>query len=408
MENVFNILKERGFIEQTTHEKEIIQLLGDEKITFYIGMDPTADSLHVGHFLTLMAMGHMQRAGHRPICLVGGGTGMIGDPTDRTDMRRVMTKDEIQSNVNKFKTQISRFIDFDDDKAIMVDNADWLLNLNYVEFIRNYGIHFSVNKMLTADAYKSRFEKGLSFFEFNYMLMQSYDYLELFRKYNCKLQFGGNDQWSNILGGINLIKKCENQQAYGMTFPLLTTSDGKKMGKSMGGALWLDKNKATPFDFYQFFRNTADDDVIKFLKLLTFLPMDEINELSKLKDKEINKAKEILAFEITKLVHGEDEANKALEGAKALFSGSGAKGSAPVSTIDKNVFSDGISLMDLLLQLKLVPSKSEGRRLIIQGGIRINEVPIKDFKYIVTLNDFNDNKILVQKGKKVFHQVELI
>ncbi len=407
MKNVYDTLLERGFVEQTTHEEEIIKLLNDEKVTFYIGFDPTADSLTAGHYMTLMAMSHLQKAGHKPIVLVGGGTGMVGDPTDRTEMRQLMPREQVEHNVNNFKKQISRFIDFEDDKAIMVDNGDWLLDLKYVDFIREYGVHFSVNKMLTADAYKSRFEKGLSFFEFNYMLMQSYDFLELNRKFDCKLQLGGNDQWSNIIGGINLIRRCENKSAYGLTFPLLTTADGKKMGKSQAGAVWLDPNKTTPFDFFQYFRNCHDDDVIKFLKLLTFLPMEEINELSKLQDNEINKAKEILAFEITKIVHGEEEATKALEGARALFSGAGAKGSAPSTTMNSSDFADGKGLIELLEELKLIPSRGEGRRLIQQGGVKLNDVKIDDFKYNVTLNDFEDNKLMIQKGKKTFHQIEL-
>ncbi len=405
MGNVYNTLTERGFVEQTTHEEEIIKLLEKEKVTFYIGFDPTADSLTVGHYMTLMAMSHMQRAGHRPVVLVGGGTGMVGDPTDRTEMRQLMSVEQVKNNVNNFKKQISRFIDFEDDNAIMVDNGDWLLDLKYVEFVREYGVHFSVNKMLTADAYKSRFEKGLSFFEFNYMLMQSYDYLELNRRFGCKLQMGGNDQWSNIIGGINLIRRCDNKSAYGLTFPLLTTADGKKMGKSQAGAVWLDERKTPPFDLFQYFRNVHDDDVIKFLKLLTFLPLDEINELAKLKDNEINKAKEILAFEITKIVHGEDEAKKALEGARALFSGGGAKGSAPTTNMKKSEFENGKGLIELLDDLKLVPSRGEARRLISQGGVKINEEKITDPHTIITLDLFENNKIMIQKGKKTFHEV---
>ncbi len=407
MSNVYDILVERGFVEQTTHTEEIIELLEKEKITFYIGFDPTADSLTVGHYMTLMAMSHMQRAGHRPIVLVGGGTGMVGDPTDRTEMRQLMSPEQVKSNVNNFKKQISRFIDFENDKAIMVDNGDWLLNLKYVEFVREYGVHFSVNKMLTADAYKSRFEKGLSFFEFNYMLMQSYDFLELNRRFDCKLQMGGNDQWSNIIGGINLVRRCDNKSAYGLTFPLLTTADGKKMGKSQAGAVWLDDKKTTPFDLFQYFRNVHDADVIKFLKLLTFLPIEEINELSKLKDNEINKAKEVLAFEVTKIVHGEDEARKALEGARALFSGAGAKGSAPTTTMNKDDFSEGKGLIELLDNLKLVPSRGEARRLITQGGVRINDEKITDPQAIITLECFVDEKIMIQKGKKTFHEIIL-
>ncbi len=408
MSNVYDTLMSRGFIEQTTHEEEIIKLLKEEKVTFYIGFDPTADSLTVGHYMTLMAMAHMQRAGHRPIVLVGGGTGMVGDPTDRTEMRQLMSEEKVKSNVNNFKKQISRFINFDDDKAIMVDNGDWLLDLKYVNFIREYGVHFSVNKMLTADAYRSRFEKGLSFFEFNYMLMQSYDYLELNRRFDCKLQMGGNDQWSNIIGGINLIRRCDNKSAYGLTFPLLTTADGKKMGKSQAGAVWLDETKTTPFDLFQYFRNVHDDDVIKFLKLLTFLPLEEINELSKLKDNEINKAKEILAFEITKIIHGEDEAKKALDGARALFSGAGAKGSAPTTEMAKNIFENEKGLIELLDELKLVPSRGEARRLITGGAVKLNDVKIMDPYYNVTVENFEDNKLMIQKGKKVFHEIKLV
>ncbi len=408
MNNVYNTLIERGFIEQTTHEKEIIKILNEEKVTFYIGFDPTADSLTVGHYMTLMAMAHMQRAGHRPIVLVGGGTGMVGDPTDRTEMRQLMSKEQVKNNVNNFKKQISRFIDFDDDKAIMVDNGDWLLDLKYVEFIREYGVHFSVNKMLTADAYKSRFEKGLSFFEFNYMLMQSYDFLELNRRFDCKLQMGGNDQWSNIIGGINLIRRCDNKSAYGLTFPLLTTADGKKMGKSQAGAVWLDETKTSPFDLFQYFRNIHDDDVIKFLKLLTFLPLEEIEQLSKLKDNEINKAKEVLAFEITKIIHGEDEAKKALDGARSLFSGAGAKGSAPTTEMKKSIFENEKGLIELLDELKLIPSRGEARRLITAGAVKLNDVKITDPYYNITLENFEDNKLMIQKGKKVFHEIKLI
>ncbi len=407
MSNVYNTLLERGFIEQITHEDEIIKMLNNEKVTFYIGFDPTADSLTVGHYMTLMAMSHMQRAGHRPIVLVGGGTGMVGDPTDRTEMRQLMTKQQVEKNVNNFKKQISHFIDFEDDKAIMLDNAEWLLNLKYVEFVREYGVHFSVNKMLTADAYKSRFEKGLSFFEFNYMLMQSYDFLELNRKYGCKLQMGGNDQWSNIIGGINLLRRCDGKEGFGLTFPLLTTADGKKMGKSQAGAVWLDAKKTTPYELFQYFRNVHDADVIKFLKLLTFLSMDEINELAKLKDNEINKAKEILAYEITKTIHGEEEAKKAQDGARALFSGDGARGSAPKTKMKKIQFETGKGLIVLMEELKLVPSRAEARRLIIQGAVKLNDVKIEDPYYMINIEDFIDDKLLVQKGKKVFHQVEI-
>ena len=331
MENAFEVLKERGFIEQLTHPEEIEELFGKEKITFYIGFDPTADSLHVGHFLTVMAMSHMQRCGHRPICLMGGGTGMVGDPTGKTDMRRMMTVEEIDHNVECFKKQLSRFIDFSDDKAIIVNNADWLRNLNYIEFLREIGSVFSVNKMLTAECFKTRMEKGLSFLEFNYMIMQSYDFLELNRRYGCVMQLGGNDQWSNILGGVDLIRRKENKPAYGMTFQLLTNSEGKKMGKTEKGAVWLDPEKTSPYEFYQYWRNVGDKDVEKCLRLLTFLPMDEVRRLGALEGSEINKAKEVLAYELTKIVHGEEEAKKADVAAKALFMGGNAGGSIPTT-----------------------------------------------------------------------------
>lgn len=406
--NVFDILNERGFIAQATHEEEIKRKLGNEKITFYIGMDPTADSLHVGHFLTVMAMAHMQRAGHRPILLVGGGTGVVGDPTDRTDMRKMMTREEIDHNCEQFKKQLSNFIDFEDDKAIMVNNADWLLELKYVEFIRDYGVHFSVNRMLTADSYRTRFENGLSFFEFNYMLMQSYDFLELFRKYNCTMQLGGNDQWSNIIGGIDLIRKIENAQAYGLTFTLLTTSDGKKMGKSQNGAVWLDPSKTSPYEFFQYWRNIEDESVGKLLGLLTFLPMEEVRMLSALSGKEINKAKEVLAFELTKGVHGEEEAQKALEAAKALFAGGAQGGSIPSTNISTSEIGEGINIIELLERCALIPSRGEGRRLIAQGGVKINSEKIENHEKLVTLSDFIDNEIMIQKGKKVFHKVIII
>lgn len=408
-ENVFDILKERGFIEQATHEAEIRELLGKEKVTFYIGFDPTADSLTAGHFLTVMAMSHMQKAGHRPIALVGGGTGMVGDPTDKTDMRKMMDNATIDHNVACFKKQLSKFIDFDEDKAIIVNNADWLRNLNYIDFIREIGVHFSVNKMLTADCFKTRMEKGLSFFEFNYMLMQSYDFLELNRRYGCKLELGGNDQWSNILGGVDLIRRKENKDAYGLTFKLLTTSDGKKMGKTQKGAVWLDPDKTSPYEFYQYWRNIDDGDVGKCLGLLTFLPMDQVRELSALKDNEINKAKEVLAFEITKTVHGEEEAKKAQTAARSLFSGAGAGGSAPTTEIKTDEYGDGMSVIDLLALTKLCPSKSDARRMVQQGGVKINDIKIEAIDHIVSPNDFKEDKtILIQKGKKGFHQIKLI
>ncbi len=406
--NAFDVLKERGFISATTHEEEIIELLSKEKVSFYIGFDPTADSLTAGHFVTVMAMAHMQRAGHRPICLVGGGTGMVGDPTDKTEMRRLMTNDEVMHNVNCFKKQLEKFIDFSDDKAKMVNNADWLLNLNYVDFIRTYGVHFSVNRMLTADAYKTRFEKGLTFFEFNYMLMQSYDFLELYRTEGCKLQLGGQDQWSNIIGGVELIRRCDQGSAYGMTFNLLTTSDGAKMGKTQKGALFLDPKKTSPYEFFQYFRNVADADVIKCLKLLTFLPMEEINKLEKLEGAEINKAKEILAFEVTKIVHNEEEASKALEASKSLFQGGGNEGSIPTTNIDLSNYENGeISLLDLLVETKVCTSKSDARRNVEQGGVKLDGEKSADISLVLTKDNFTDGQILIQRGKKVFHRVQI-
>lgn len=408
MKNAFDVLNERGFIEQTTHEKEIKELLEKESVTFYIGFDPTADSLHVGHFVTIMAMAHMQRAGHRPIALVGGGTAMVGDPTGKTDMRKMMTKETINHNADCFKKQLSRFIEFGEDKAIMVNNADWLLDLNYVSFLREIGVHFSVNRMLTYESYKTRMEKGLSFLEFNYTLMQSYDFLELFRKYNCKLQLGGNDQWSNILGGVELIRRIGNDDAFGMTFSLLTTSEGKKMGKTESGAIWLDSEKTSPYDFYQYWRNVADADVKKCLSLLTFLSMEEVNRLSSLEGAEINKAKEILAFEVTKIVHGEEEAKKADTAAKALFKGGTKGGSIPTTEISKVEINEGINILTLLQKAELVSSRSEGRRLVQQGGIKIHDKKITEIDYPITEKDFKEDTLMIQKGKKVFHRIQII
>lgn len=405
--NVYDILKERGFIEQSTNEEEVRKLLGEEKVTFYIGFDPTADSLTAGHFLTVMAMSHMQKAGHRPIALVGGGTGMVGDPSHRTDMRQMMTVDTIEHNVNCFKKQLSRFIEFDEDKALIVNNAHWLRKLNYIDFIRDVGVHFSVNRMLTAECFKSRMEKGLSFFEFNYMLMQSYDFLELNRRYNCKMQLGGSDQWSNIIGGVELIRRMDQKEAYGLTFKLLTTSEGIKMGKTQKGAVWLDPKKTSPYEFYQYWRNVADNDVEKCLALLTFLPMEEVKKLGKLEGSQINKAKEILAYEVTNIVHGEEEAKKAQEASRALFAGGASGGSIPTTKMDKSNFENGLNILDALVSLKLAPSKSEGRRLVQQGGVKVNDIKIETIEHNLNLNDFKDNKLLIQKGKKVFHQIEL-
>ncbi len=408
MDNVFDVLKERGFVQQTTHEEEIRELLGKESVTFYIGFDPTADSLHVGHFLQVVTMMHMQKAGHRPIVLVGGGTGMIGDPSGRTDMRKMMTPETIEHNVNCFKKQLSRFLDFSDDKAILVDNKDWLLDLKYVPFIRDIGKHFSVNRMLTAECFKNRMEKGLSFLEFNYMLMQSYDFLELYRRYGCKLQLGGDDQWSNIISGADLIRRVEGASAYGMTFTLLTTSEGKKMGKTQAGAVWLDSEKTSPFDFYQYWRNVDDADVEKCLALLTFLPMDEVKRLGALEGAEINKAKETLAYEVTKLVHGEGEAQKAHDAAKALFSNGALTEDIPFTEIPNDDLAKGIGILTLLNKADIISSNSEGRRLINQGGISINEEKVEDPQLVITKDDFKDNALMIRKGKKVYHQIRLV
>ncbi len=406
MENVYDILKERGFIEASTHEEEVRELLGKEKVTFYIGFDPTADSLTAGHFLTVMAMSHMQRAGHRPIALVGGGTGRIGDPSGRTDMRKMMTDEQIDHNCECFKKQLSKFIDFSDGKALMVNNADWLTNLNYIEFIRDIGVHFSVNRMLTADCYKTRMEKGLTFLEFNYMVMQSYDFLELNRRYGCKMQLGGSDQWSNIIGGVELIRRCDGKDAYGLTFKLLTNSQGVKMGKTVAGAVWLDPAKTSPYDFYQYWRNVDDADVEKCLGLLTYLPMDEVRRLGSLEGAEINKAKEVLAYEVTKIVHGDEEAKKAQSAARSLFGGAKKDENTPTTIVDKAELEKGITVIDLLDKAKLISTRSEGRRLIQQGGIKINDKKAAAFDQLITAEDLKDGAVLIQKGKKVFHQIK--
>ncbi|MGL4485167.1 MAG: tyrosine--tRNA ligase [Anaerovoracaceae bacterium] len=419
--NVFDVLKERGFIEQCTHEDEIKDLLNKEKIKFYIGFDPTADCLHIGHFMQVIIMMYMQKYGHTPIVLVGGGTAMVGDPSGRSDMRQLMTKETIKENGVKFKKLFDKFIDFEESdnsnngKAICSNNADWLLDLNYVDFLRDYGSSFSVNNMLRAECYKQRLEKGLSFLEFNYMIMQSYDFLELYKRYNCKMQFGGNDQWSNILGGVDLVRRKEQAQVYGMTFSLLTTSEGVKMGKTQKGALWLDAEKTSPYEFYQYWRNVQDADVRKCLSMLTFLPMEEVERLSNLKDAEINKAKEVLAFEVTKLVHGEEEAKKAEEGARAAFGSPGdlASGEANYNNIPKTEMSkelfdgEGMGIVNLIRELGIVPSNGEGFRTIKQGGLTVAGKKITDPKQQITLADFEEEKLLIQKGKKTFHLVEL-
>ena len=405
--SVFDTLSERGYIEQCTHEDEIKELLEKEKISFYIGFDPTADSLHVGHFIQIMVMIHMQQAGHRPIALLGGGTAMVGDPSGRSDMRQMMTVETIDHNVACFRKQMGRFLDFSDDKALIVNNGDWLRDLKYVDFLREVGSEFSVNRMLTADCYKTRYEKGLTFLEFNYMLMQSYDFLELYRKYNCKMQLGGNDQWSNILGGVELVRRLDHGQALGMTFKLLTTSEGKKMGKTAKGALWIDEEKTTPYEFYHYWRNVDDADVENCLALLTFLPMDEVRKLGGYKDAKINEAKEVLAYEVTKLVHGEEKAKKAQEAERALFAKGGEGDNVPSVDMKADDFKDGINVLDLYLKAGLIPSKGEGRRLMQQGGIKIKGQAVSDFNRTITLDDFEDNKLLLQKGKKTFKQIKI-
>ncbi len=405
---VFEELQERGLIAQTTDEKEIRELINSGKAVFYIGFDPTADSLHVGHFMALCLMKRLQMAGNKPIALIGGGTAMIGDPSGKTDMRKMMTQETIQHNCECFKKQMSRFIDFSDGKAIMVNNADWLLDLNYVELLRDVGACFSVNRMLTAECYKQRMERGLSFLEFNYMIMQSYDFLSLYKRYGCNLQFGGDDQWSNMLGGTELIRRKLGKDSYAMTINLLLNSEGKKMGKTEKGAVWLDAEKTSPFDFFQYWRNVADSDVIKCLKMLTFVPMQEINELAKLEGSDLNKAKEILAFELTKLVHGEEEAQKALEGARALFSSKSDTDNMPSTELDVSLFTDGkIGLIDLLAETKLVPSKAEARRLIQQGGISVDDEKLTDVKAEISREQFEKGYIVIRKGKKVFHKAIL-
>lgn len=405
--NVYDILKERGFIEQTTHEEEIRELLGSKKVTFYIGFDATADSLTAGHFLTVMAMMHMQKAGHRPLALLGGGTTMIGDPSGKSDMRNIMTRETIDYNAKRFQEQLSKYIKFDNDSAIIENNADWLLDLNYVDFLREVGVHFSVNRMLAADCYKQRMEKGLTFFEFNYMLMQSYDFWKLNKMHDCVLQLGGNDQWSNIIGGVELIRRKEGKQAYGLTFKLLTTSDGIKMGKTMKGAVWLDPEKTSPYEFYQYWRNIEDVKVEECLGLLTFLPMDEVRRLGALKNEKINEAKEVLAFEITKIVHGEEEAMKAQAASKALFQNGANSDNIPTTYYNAEKLSEGIDLITLLVETKLVASRSEARRTILQGGVTVNDIKITDIERTFSSKDFNENDgILIKKGKKSYHQIK--
>ncbi len=405
---VYEELVARGLIAQVTDEKEIKELVNSGKAVFYIGFDPTADSLHVGHFMALCLMKRLQMAGNKPIALIGVGTAMIGDPSGRTDMRQMMTAETIAHNVECFKKQMSRFIDFSDDKALLVNNADWLLDLNYVDVLREVGACFSVNRMLTAECYKQRMEKGLSFLEFNYMIMQSYDFYALYQKYGCNMQFGGDDQWSNMLGGTELIRRKLSKDAYAMTINLLLNSEGKKMGKTQSGAVWLSAEKTSPFDFYQYWRNVDDADVVKCLKMLTFLPLEEIEELAKLEGSEINKAKEILAFELTKLIHGEEEAQKAQEGARALFSKGVDTDNMPTTALTDDDFADdSISVLDLLIKCGLISSKGEGKRLIQQGGVSVDDNKVTDMFAAISKSDFEKGHVIIKKGKKVHHKATL-
>ena len=408
MTNVFNILEERGYIEQMTHPTEIKELFGKESVPFYIGIDPTADSLHVGHFVSLMVASHMQKCGHKPIILVGGGTATIGDPSGKTDMRKMMTRETIDHNVECIKKQIEKFISFEgENAAIIVNNADWLLDLNFVQFMRDIGSLFSVNKMLAAECYKQRMETGLTFFEMSYMLMQSYDFLHLYETYGCKLEMGGNDQWSNILGGVDLIRRIGKDDSYGLTFKLLTTKEGKKMGKTEKGALWLDPEKTSPYEFYQYWRNIEDESVENVLKLLTFLPMDKIKELASLKDEKINEAKKIAAFEITKLVHGEEEAKKAESTAKSIFTG-GDSENMPSATITEDCFKDGVvDAITLVHQAGLVASRSEARRAIQQGGVTVAGDKVNNIDTTFERAMFDGDGVVVKKGKKTFCKVSV-
>ena len=406
--SVFDELKARDMIAQMTNEEKIRDLMENQKIKFYIGFDPTADSLHVGHFVQIMVMAHMQRAGHVPIALFGGGTGMIGDPSGKTDMRKMLTKETIQHNIDCFQKQMSKLVDFSDGKALMVNNADWLLNLNYIEFLREVGVHFSVNRMLAAECYKQRLERGLSFFELNYMIMQSYDFLVLSREYDCQLEFGGDDQWSNIIGGVELNRRMDGREVCGMTFNLLQTSDGRKMGKTEKGAVWLDPEKTSPYEFYQYWRNVDDADVINCMKMLTFIPLDEIAEYEKLEGSALNQAKEKLAFEVTKLIHGAEEAQKAQSAAKALFSSSADAEHMPTTVLKPEQFTDdAITVIDILVAASLAKSKGEARRLIEQGGITVDDGRVTNLGAAVSKADFAKGHVLVKKGKKVFHKIVL-
>ncbi len=407
MKNVYDVLLERGYIEQITHEDEVKELLSKESVTFYIGFDPTADSLHLGHFIQIMVMMHMQKFGHKPIALVGGGTAKIGDPSGRTDMRQMLSNEDLVNNSEMLRKQMEKYLVLDGKSGYIANNADWLDKLEYVPFIREIGSRFSVNRMLTADCFKQRLEKGLSFLEFNYMIMQAYDFLELERRFGCQMQLGGNDQWSNIIAGVDLVRRMDSKSVFGLTFKLLLTSEGTKMGKTAKGAIWIDPDKTSPYEMFQYLRNVEDADVENCLRLLTFLPMDEVKALSALEGSQINKAKEILAFEFTKIVHGEEEAQKALDGARALFAGGADMGSIPTTDFSKDKFEAGFPLLDLLLEIGLVPSKSEGKRLIQQNGLVIQDHVVSDFAKVITLSDFTQNTLMIRKGKKVFHRIAL-
>ncbi len=396
---------DRGLIAQCTDEETVADLIDNKKITFYIGFDPTADSLHIGHFLQMKIMAHMQRAGHTPIAIFGGGTAMIGDPSGKSDMRKMLTKEQISHNIECFKKQMSKFIDTSEGKAYFVNNGDWLLNLNYVDFLREVGVYFSVNKMLTAECYKARLEKGLTFLEFNYMLMQGYDFYRLNQDYNCVLELGGDDQWSNILGGVSLVRRKAGKEVYGLTFSLLLNSEGKKMGKTEKGAVWLDAEKTSPYEFFQYWRNIADADVIKCMKMLTFMPLSEIEEYAKLEGSEINKAKEVLAYELTKLIHGEEEATKALETARTVFAAGAISEDMPTTVLTDADFTNGaITVIDMMLKSGLAPSKGEARRLIQQGGVSLGNDKVSAFDRAVKAEDFAENSIIIKKGKKVYHR----
>jgi len=405
--NVFDTLEARGYISQATHRDEIYEKLSKPGVSFYIGFDPTADSLHVGHFVQMMVMSHMQQAGHHPIALMGAGTAMVGDPSGRTDMRQMLTVETIQYNVSRFVEQMGTVVDFTNGRASIVNNADWLLKLNYIEFLRDIGPHFSVNRMLTFDCYKNRLEKGLSFLEFNYMLMQSYDFLYLYKNYGCTLQFGGDDQWSNILGGVELIRRKEQGEAFGLTFTLLTNSEGKKMGKTAKGAVWLDPNKTTPFEFYQYWRNVDDADVIKCMKLLTFIPLDDIAEYAKLSEAATNEAKKRLAYEVTKIVHGEALAEAVKKQTEDLFEKGGRSDDMATTIVTADEIAAGLSLLDFLCRAKLTASKGEAKRLIAGNGISLNDAVVEDPFYILTARDFAAEEAIIRKGKKIYHRVKL-